>query len=67
MGELESIMLGKIKVIGDGEFTLLGTPDELITEFELVDQHICNICKEPQLRIHRKCKEQRTPNKDKDK
>lgn len=27
---IESVMLGRIKVIGDGEFTLLGTPQEFI-------------------------------------
>ena len=32
--DLEAIFLEKIKVIGDGEFTLLGTPDELMTKLK---------------------------------
>ena len=31
-------MLRKIKIIGDGEFTFYGTPDELINELVLVFQ-----------------------------
>jgi hypothetical protein len=34
---VEEVLLHRIKVVGDGEFTLLGTPDELITELEALN------------------------------
>lgn len=36
MSDIEQAFLNKIKVVGDGEYTLLGTPDELIKELESV-------------------------------